>query len=252
MPDHGDMRLTDRIHLVGSGRHGFGLTHPSDCHVYLIDGGSEAALIDSGAGLGQDAVLDRLDRTGIPRDRVRHLFVTHAHADHAGGAAGLRQALGLTLHASPEVAAILRAGDEQAASVDVGKAQGSYAPDYVYRATEVDSELEDGQRIRVGEVTVEVVATPGHSTGHTAYLVHDGERTDLFTGDTLLFGGLIILQDTWDCEVRAHVASLRRLATHPHDGFFPGHLTFSVTEGDRHIRSAIAALDRGALPPSLV
>lgn len=246
------MQLTERIHLVGSGRHGFGLTHPSDCHVYLIDGGTEAALIDAGAGLGRDAVLARLDDSGVRRDRVRSLFVTHAHADHAGGAAGLRAALGLTVHASPEVAAILRAGDEAGASVTVGKAQGSYAPEYVYEATAVDHELGDGQRITVGGLEVEVVATPGHAIGHTAYLVHQPGRTDLFTGDTLLFGGVIILQDTWDCDVPTHAASLRRLATHAHEGFFPGHLTFSVTEGDRHVRAAIAALDRGGLPPNLV
>lgn len=246
------MQLTERIHLIGSGRHGFGLTHPSDCHVYLVDGGTEAAIIDAGAGLGRDAVLARLDRSGVRRDRVRSLFVTHAHADHAGGAAGLRAALDLTIHASPEVAAILRAGDEAAASVTVGKAQGSYAPDYAYAATPVGGELHDGQRVVVGDLEVEVVATPGHATGHAAYLVHQPGRTDLFTGDTLLFGGVIILQDTWDCDVRAHVASLRRLATHPHDGFFPGHLAFSVTEGDRHVRAAIAALDRGALPPNLL
>jgi glyoxylase-like metal-dependent hydrolase (beta-lactamase superfamily II) len=246
------MRLTERIHLIGSGRHGFGLTHPSDCHVYLIDGGTEAAIIDAGAGLGRDAILARIDRSGIRRDRVRNLFLTHAHADHAGGAAGLRATLGLTVHASPEVAAILRAGDEAAASVTVGKAQGSYAPDYAYDATTVGGELRDGQRVAIGDLVVEAVATPGHAIGHTAYLVHAADRTDLFTGDTLLFGGVIILQDTWDCDVRMHVASLRRLATHPHDGFFPGHLAFSVTEGDRHVRAAIAALDRGALPPNLI
>ncbi|MFN8520073.1 MAG: MBL fold metallo-hydrolase [Chloroflexota bacterium] len=246
------MQLTERIHLVGSGRHGFGLTHPSDCHVYLVDGGTEAALIDAGAGLGRDAVLTRLDGTGVSRDRVRRLFLTHAHADHAGGAAGLRAALRLEVHASPEVATILRTGDEAAASVTVGKAQGSYAPDYVYEATPVDGELHDGGRIRVGDLEVEAIATPGHAAGHVAYLVHGAGRADLFTGDTLLFGGVIILQDTWDCDVRAHVASLRRLATHPHDGCFPGHLTFSVTEGDRHVRAAIAALDRGALPPNLL
>ncbi len=246
------MQLTERVHLIGSGRHGFGLTHPSDCHVYLVDGGTEAAIIDSGAGLGRDAILGRLDRTGVSRERVRSLFVTHAHADHAGGAAGLRASLGVAVHASPEVAAILRAGDEVAASVTVGKAQGGYAADYAYEATQVDTELRDGQRITVGDLEVEVVATPGHATGHTAYLVHASDRTDLFTGDTLLFGGVIVLQDTWDCDVRTHAASLRRLAMHPHDGFFPGHLAFSVTDGDRHVQAAVAALDRGTLPPNLL
>ena len=245
------MRLTDRIVLVGSGMHGFGLTHPSDCHVYLVDGGSEAALIDAGAGVDTAAVLARIDASGVARDRIRKLFVTHAHGDHAGGAAGLRDALGLEVHVSPEVGAILRAGDERAASVHIGKAQGTYAPEYVYRAVDAVVEVRDRERIRVGGLEVEVVATPGHATGHNAYLVHDGPHVDLFTGDTLLFGGLIILQNTWDCDLTAHLATMRRLGEHPHDGLFPGHLTFSVTDGSRHIRTALAAMDRGAIPPTL-
>ena len=111
--------------------------------------------------------------------------------------------------------------------------------------------MTDGQRIRVGDVTVEVVATPGHATGHTAYLLHDRDRRDLFTGDTLLFGGLIVLQDTWDCDLTAHLATMRRLGEHAHDGLFPGHLAFSVTDGSRHIRTALAAMDRGGIPPTL-
>ena len=95
---------------------------------------------------------------------------------------------------------------------------------------------------------MEVVATPGHSTGHLSYLVHDGARTDLFTGDTLLFGGQIILQNTWDCDLRAHSRSLRKLAEYRYDGMFPGHLTFSITDGERHLRTALDALDRGTIP----
>ena len=45
------MQLTvDIVHLVGSGQSGFSLTDPLDCHVYLLDGGSELALIDTGVG----------------------------------------------------------------------------------------------------------------------------------------------------------------------------------------------------------
>lgn len=244
------MQITDRIHLVASGRNGFGMSHPSDCHVYLLDGGSELALIDAGAGVNIEPIRRNLDASGVT-DRVRRLFVTHAHADHAGGAAALRRWLGLEVVTSPEVAAILRDGDEVGASVDVGKAQGSYEPDYEYSATTVDGEAHDGERIRVGDLVVEVVATPGHSVGHLSYLVHDGDRTDLFTGDTLLFGGQIILQNTWDCDLRTHIDSLRRLANHRHDGLFPGHLTFSASDGERHLRAALEALDRGGIPQTL-
>ncbi len=245
------MQLTKRIHLVGSGKDGFGLTHRSDCHVYLIDGGTEMALIDAGAGVDQAALLARIDATGLDRARLKRLFLTHAHADHAGGAAGLREAFDLRVLASPEVAGIVRAGDELAASVHIGRAQGTYAPDYLYQPAAIGGELADGQSVAVGDVTVEVVATPGHATGHLAYIVHDGPRADLFTGDTLLFGGMIVLQNTWDCDLQAHLETIRRLGRHRHDGLFPGHLAFSVSDAERHVQAALTALDRGAIPPTL-
>lgn len=245
------MQLTERIHLVGSGRHGFDLTHASDCHVYAIDGGDEIALIDAGSGIDVLAIVDRLARAGLDRDRVRRLFVTHAHADHAGGSAGLHRVLDVGVAASPEVAAIIRAGDELAASVDVGRAQGSYPSGYRYEAAPVDAELRDGDRVAVGALTVGVIATPGHAVGHLSFLVHDGHEADLFTGDTLLAGGRIILQNTWDCDLRLHVAALRRLGEHRFRGLFPGHLSFSAVDGERHLRVALDALDRGAIPPLL-
>ena len=52
------MRLTSRIYLVGSGLYGFGLTNDYDCHVYLVDCGSSAVLVDSGVGLEVDRARD--------------------------------------------------------------------------------------------------------------------------------------------------------------------------------------------------
>jgi len=124
-------------------------------------------------------------------------------------------------------------------------------PDYQYDATPVAGELADGARVQVGDLVVEAVATPGHSVGHMAYFVHDGVRSDLFTGDTLFFGGRIALQNIWDCDLRTHLESLKRLGEHRFDGLFPGHLTFTVTEGERHLRIALDAIDRGGIPPVL-
>jgi hydroxyacylglutathione hydrolase len=246
------MQLTDRVHLVASGAQGFGLTHAADCHAYLIDGGGEAALIDAGAGVDPGGLLAQVEASGVAPDRVRRLFLTHAHADHAGGAAAVRATLDLSVAASPEVADIVRVGDERRASVDVGKAQGAYMPDYVYAATTVETELKDGHRLQVGDLVVETVATPGHSIGHVVFLVHGAGRTDLFTGDTLLFGGRIILQDTWDCDLRAHLETVRRLAELDFEGFFPGHRTISLRDGRRHALAALVAVQRGAVPPTLL
>jgi len=246
------MQIHERVHLVASGAYGFDLSHPSDCHVYLIDGGSEWALIDAGAGVAHGALPHSLRQRGFPVDRIRHLFVTHAHADHAGGSAELREAFGLDAHAAPEVAAILRSGDEVAAGVDIGKRQGTYTSDYVYEAVDVVHDVADGDRVTVGDVTVEAIATPGHSVGHRAFLVDSSDRLDLFTGDTLFFGGEIILQSTWDCDLRSHLDSLRHLAEYDFDGLFPGHLTFSLQRGRRHLDSALAIMDRGGIPPGFL
>ena len=244
------MQLTEYLHLVGSGMHGFSLTHRSDSHIFLINGGSEAALIEAGSGIDLAALRRYIEGTGVNPDRIRKLFISHAHADHAGGSAKLREAFELELAASPEVADILRTGDERRAGVDIGKEQGSYSHEYRFEATPVDAELRDGDMIRVGDLALEVVGTPGHSAGHLSFLVHAPSRSDLFSGDALLFGGEIILQNTWDCDLAAQINSLRHLGEHRFEGFFPSHLSFSVTDGERHLRVALAALDRGAIPPT--
>ena len=66
------MKLADRLYLVGSGD--FGLTDDYDCHVYLLDGDTEAALIDAGGGRDVGAILDNIRRDGIPLARVRYLL----------------------------------------------------------------------------------------------------------------------------------------------------------------------------------
>ena len=52
------MKLLDGVHLVGSGSLGFGLTDDYDCHVYLLDGGDELALVDVGAGMGAEQIIE--------------------------------------------------------------------------------------------------------------------------------------------------------------------------------------------------
>lgn len=46
------MRLTPEVYLVGGGNFGFNLSDAFDSHVYIVDGGSELAMIDTGTGMG--------------------------------------------------------------------------------------------------------------------------------------------------------------------------------------------------------
>ena len=247
------MKLTDRIHLVGSGSFGFDLTDPFDCHVYLVDGGDELALVDVGAGMGAEAIVDNVRRAGCDPKRIRHLILTHAHGDHAGGAACMRRLLHEpTVYLSRAVADFLREGNEQGISLDVAKQVGIYPPDYALEPCEVDVELADGDTIIVGDLTLQVLDTPGHSDGHVSpVLEHEGQRS-LFAGDVVFFGGRILLQNIYDCRLDAEIRSLRKLRELRVDVLLPGHLAVSLSDGQRHIERANEVLDRLLIPEQMV
>lgn len=247
------MKLAERLYLVGSGSMGFDLTDPFDCHVYLLDGGDELALVDVGAGMGAEAILENVRAEGFDPARIRHLLLTHAHGDHAGGAARMRALLGgPAVYLSGTVARALRTGDERAVSLDVAKRAGIYPPDYRLEPCEVDVALAEGDTVRIGDLALDVLDTPGHSDGHVSFVLeHAGVRT-LFAGDVVFFGGRILLQAIHDCRLDAHVASLRKLRELDVAVLLPGHLTLSLRDGQRHVERANEVLDRLLIPEQMV
>ena len=244
------VKLMERVCLVGSGRLGVGLSAELDCHVYLVDGGKEAALIDAGAGVATAEILAYAAAHGFPSDRIRHLLLTHGHADHAGGTASFRRHLAqLRVYAHPLVARYLRDGDEQGVGLDVGKRAGLYPGEYVLEPAAVDAEVIDGAQIRVGDLTLQVLETPGHCGGHNAFLMDCGGLRVLFAGDLIFHGGRILLQNTHDCDLQAYIRSLRRLRGLGVDVLLAGHLSFALRWAQRHIDAALDVLDRGGIPP---
>jgi len=242
------MKLTDRVYLVGSGAWGFGLSDDHDCHVYLLDGGSEAALIDAGGGRDVSSILKIIEDDGVPLDRIRYLLLTHGHGDHAAGAAELRERLGLQVLIACKVAEFLRQGDERGISLDVAKQAGVYPPDFCFRACPVDGELEEGQKVVVGDCELLVIETPGHSAGHLSFLMdRDGVQT-FFGGDSIFFGGHIVLQNIPDCDLQAYLRTIERLSKLSVDVFLPGHLCFSLRDGQRHIDAAMEILKTLGVP----
>jgi hydroxyacylglutathione hydrolase len=244
------MKLTNGLYLVGSGD--FGLTDEHDCHVYLLDGGTEAALIDAGGGRDVTAILDNIKSDGVPLDRVRYLILTHGHADHSGGAAELRETLGLDVFAAHDIADALRRGDEAKISLDVARAAGVYPTDFGYRACPVDGELVDGQHIVVGDCRLLVLETPGHAAGSLCFSTGNQGEQMLFSGDTVFFGGRILLQNIWDCDLQAQMRSIERLSALNTDAFLPGHRSFTLRDGQRHIEAAMATSRKLLVPRNLI
>ncbi|MEU1184239.1 MBL fold metallo-hydrolase [Streptomyces sp. NPDC005820] len=235
------MRLTEHVTLVASGAAGFDLTDPLDCHAYLVRGTRHSALIDAGAG-----------RTPLNVGRPDLLLLTHGHADHAGGAAGLAARWpGLRVLAGPEAVPWIAAGDEAGLSVDRGRAAGVYPDDYSFPPCPSVEAVADGTEFDLGGgVVLRAVATPGHADGHVCYHLRTPGHRALFSGDCVFTGGRISLQNLHDCRVPAYAASLTTLAALDVDALFPGHHEISLTRAGRHLAAARDTVARGLLPRS--
>ena len=245
------MQIEPDVYLVGSGSAGFDLTDPFDCNIYLFDSGAGYVLFDAGTGMGTGEILHVCRRDGIALDQIKHLFLTHAHGDHSGGALHLRRQLPIQVYAAARTAQILTAGDEEAISLPMARAGGIYPADYIYEACPVENVLSDGQVIEIGALTVETIATPGHSHDHTSYLVTCQGKRYLVGGDAIFFGGKVVWQNTYDCSVPDTNRSIQRLATYDFDALLAGHLNFTLRNGKRHIETACATIARMGCPPSI-
>ncbi|HET9185143.1 MAG TPA: MBL fold metallo-hydrolase, partial [Solirubrobacterales bacterium] len=148
-------------------------------------------LIDGNEELGP--LLERAEREGI---EITHVLVTHPHGDHVAGLAEARAQLGgPPLVAHPDTAAEL---DE-----------------------EVEITLLDGGTLQAGALRIEALYTPGHATGHLAYLV-DG--SDVFTADVLFkgtVGGTMAPGASGFADLKASV--MRLLELPPQTRVHPGH-----------------------------
>ncbi len=242
------MRLTDRVALVGSGKFGFSMTNDFDCHVYLLDGGSELAMIDAGVGLETDRILENVSRDGFDPARITKVLLTHAHADHCGGSAVWNTSLNAVVALHDAETAFLECADEEQTGLRLARSGGWYPEDYRLTACEVGLKLQHGQELSVGELKVRALHVPGHSRGSVCYAVSDARTACLFTGDTVFLNGEIGLLNCVGstlADYRDHIHRLSELAV---DCVFPGHRAVILSKGQRHLDRAIKNL-KGLVPP---
>jgi glyoxylase-like metal-dependent hydrolase (beta-lactamase superfamily II) len=252
------MQILDDVYLVGSGRTGVGLSDPYDCHIYLIDGGDEAALVDAGSGVDVAPILRNLEAHGVPKERVRTLVLTHAHADHSGGAAALRDLLGCRVLVGRPEAGIVETADAEASGLTIALPFGIYPQGYRMTPCPVDQTLADEDSLRVGRYRLRVLATPGHSPGSICLSVLMNGRHVLFTGDTIQYCpvagqvGWISMLNAPGTDLDAYRSSVRRLANMNVDVLLPGHRLFALSHGQRIIDSVAKGFESLAIPRSVI
>jgi len=169
---------------------------------YYIESKGEAVIIDP---LRESKpYIERAEQDGA---KIKYIFETHFHADFVSG------------------------------HIDLAKKTGA---DIVYGPTEMETGFdkivtEDGQIFKVGDVTIEVIHTPGHTMESSCYMLRDeeGKEVGLFTGDTLFIGDVgrpdlaqkVVADLTQDKLARHLYASLRNKIMPLADDIivYPGH-----------------------------
>lgn len=140
-------------------------SYASNC--YVISSNSHAAVIDPSADA--HVILDFLEKKGLTIDFI---VATHGHFDHLISADELRNLSGVPLYIHESDACCLSDGEKNAYSIFFG-GNKTYQP--------AEKILRDGDLITLGETSLRIINTPGHTAGCICLLCEDS----LFTGDTL-------------------------------------------------------------------
>jgi glyoxylase-like metal-dependent hydrolase (beta-lactamase superfamily II) len=154
-------------------------------NAFMIDDDG-LTLIDTGITRSSQKILQAISELGHNASDVRRILVTHCHGDHTGSLAELGQLTGAGVYMHARDAALVRAGQAsrpvKATSGLFGTLMGAAVNrgESKITAASVDFELQDGQE--VGNGGLRAIHTPGHTSGHLAFLWPQ-EGGVLFVGD---------------------------------------------------------------------
>jgi len=177
----------------------------------LFDETGECAIIDPGCS-DEGENFELRDFISTEQLRVKLLLNTHCHIDHVLGNRFVKETYGVDLNINRLEEAVLRAAEV-------------YAPSYGfhhYQHQPADAYIEDGDIIRFGNQTLNVLFVPGHSPGHVAFY---SEADGVVIGGDVLFYNSIGRTDLPGGDHQTLINSIQtKLFNLPdHVKVYPGH-----------------------------
>lgn len=153
--------------------------NPLAANTVVIASGGEAAIVDATALYDDEiaALVRYVEDEGLA---VKHLLLTHAHVDHVFSCDALAERFGLGW--------ALHRGDEPLLPFAPVSAQLFQLPFPAGRPPQIARWLVEGERIALGDTSLEVRLVPGHSPGSVAFYVEDAGA--MVVGDALFRGSI--------------------------------------------------------------
>lgn len=179
-------------------------THTGTC-AYIV-GSGDVAIIDPGPADGNHVAAML---AAVAEDRVRYILVTHTHRDHSPAARMLAEVTGaLVVGCAPH---FVPADIGASASRFDAAHDREYAPDSI---------LADGDRLSLGDVTLDTFATPGHTANHLCFALI--EERAMFTGDHVMRWSTTVIAPPDGC-MRDYMSSLERQRLRDDQVLWPAH-----------------------------
>ncbi|NVJ99397.1 MAG: MBL fold metallo-hydrolase [Alphaproteobacteria bacterium] len=145
-----------------------------NCSIIWCDETMEGAFVDPGGEAAK--LMDAAKSLGV---NITQMLLTHGHLDHAGGAQDIKDQLGLPIIGPHKDDKFWLDGiEEHAANYNMPG----------LRCCVPDKWLDDGDEVQVGNVTLKVLHTPGHTPGHVVF--YEPTHKVAFVGDVLFKGSI--------------------------------------------------------------
>jgi glyoxylase-like metal-dependent hydrolase (beta-lactamase superfamily II) len=145
-----------------------------NCSLLWCEASMEGAVIDPGGDI--DQIVAAAEEAGI---KLTKILITHAHIDHAGGAAELAARSNLPIEGPHREDQFL------IDRLPYQSEQYGFPPAETFTPARW---LEQGDRVQIGEVELEVQHCPGHTPGHVTFF-HPASKL-AFVGDVLFKGSI--------------------------------------------------------------
>jgi glyoxylase-like metal-dependent hydrolase (beta-lactamase superfamily II) len=190
--------------------------HHIGCCVYLVYDDDNWLLMDIGFDENVDEVVELIRQLDFPLSNCRTLIATHADADHVQGMARAKQILKTTVTGHRLAAEPLAKGDRIKTFAEI-QAQGI---DLEMPPVKLDELVDDGDKIKIGNLDLEVWHTPGHTDSQLAFRL----KNLLFSGDNIYRDGCVGAIDAHHgSDIPAFIKSLNRIRESDVEWLLPSH-----------------------------